>query len=81
MKLLVELENGERIEVEYVEFGSSVLSPHLEENEIAIKQYNSIYYTGKLRFKSVEDKRKFIESGYYIIIPIRRIKTIVEVDI
>jgi len=81
MKLLVELESGERIEVEYVEFGPSVLSPHLEENEIAVKQYNNIYYTGKLRFKSVEDKRKFIESGYYIIIPVKNIKTIVEVDI
>ena len=81
MKLLVELENGERIEVEYVEFGSDVLRPHLKKNEIALKTYNSVYYKGKLRFKSVEDKRKFIESGYYIIIPVKSIKTIVEVDI
>jgi len=81
MKLLVELENGERIEVEYVEFGPSIPYPRLEENEIAIKPFNSIYYTGKLRFKSEEDKRKFIESGYYIVIPVKNIKTIVEVEV
>ena len=81
MKLLVELESGERIEVEYVEFGSDVLRPHLKKNEIALKTYNSVYYKGKLCFKSGEDKRKFIESGYYIVIPVKNIKTIVEVEV
>jgi len=74
MKLLVELENGERIEVEYIEFGPDVLRPRLEKNEIALKRHDSIYFTGKLVFKTVEDKKRFMESGCYVIMPIRKIK-------
>jgi len=74
MKWLVELENGERIEVEYIEFGPDVLHPRLEKNEIALKRHDSIYFIGKLVFKTVEDKKRFMESGCYVIMPIRKIK-------
>jgi len=74
MKWLVELEDGERLEVEYVDLPLGTLTVSLKENEIALKRHDSIYFTGKLIFKTVEDKKKFMESGCYVIMPIRGTK-------
>ena len=76
MKWMVELENGERIEVEYLEFQEEVVDVELGEDEMAVRPYNSMYYTGILQFKSKEDKQKFKESGIYIIMPVNKVKTI-----
>ena len=74
MKWLVELEDGERLEVEYVSLPPGTLTVPLTENEIALKRHDSIYFTGKLIFKTTEDKKKFIESGCYVIMPVRKTK-------
>ena len=74
MKWLVELEDGERLEVEYVNLPHGTLTVPLKENEIALKRHDSIYFTGKLIFKTVEDKKRFMKSGCYVIMPVRKTK-------
>jgi len=79
MKWLVELEDGERLEVEYVSLPPGTLTVSLKENEIALKRHDNIYFTGKLIFKTVEDKKRFMESGCYVIMPVRKTK-VMEVE-